>query len=334
MMTPQPLAVQIAGIGHYLPARRVGNAELAARLGVSADWIARATGVHERRYVTTETSAGMAAAAAQQALAMAGATPADLDLIVGASAAPQQALPCTAVLVQRELAAPDGRSMCYDVNATCVSFVLALHQAALAIATGTAHTALVFSSEIASLSLNPAEPESAVLFGDGAAAVVLRPTPPGSTSRLWHARFATHSSGAHLTSVLGGGTLHHPNDPATTPDMHLFHMQGPALFKRTLRLLHPFVDEFLATVGWQRSTVDVLVPHQASGHGLAYLSKRMGFRPAQVVNHLAQRGNTVAAALPLAFSEAVAQGQVQRGQRVMLLGTGAGIALAAAALTF
>src|SRR5947209_2025392 len=157
------LPVKIAGLGWYVPERRVTNAVLADRFGVEADWIEKVSGVSERRHAAGETSAQMGAAAARQALQHAGMTVDDLELIVGASTGPQQAIPCTAVFVQRELSAPEGRTACFDVNATCLSFLFALHQVAHLIAAGTYRTALIFSSEITSLSLNPKEPHSAIL---------------------------------------------------------------------------------------------------------------------------------------------------------------------------
>jgi 3-oxoacyl-[acyl-carrier-protein] synthase-3 len=328
------LPVRIAGLGAYLPERRVSSAELERRLGVEPGWIARATGVEERRYAGGETSAAMGARAGRAALDDAGLDVGEVDLIIGASAAPQQAIPCTAALVQRELQAPEGRSLCFDVNATCLSFLVAFQAAAQLLAAGAYRTALIYSSEIASLSLNMDEPESAGLFGDAAAAVVLRRSAPDEPSALWHAAFATYSSGSDLTECLGGGTLHHPNSAATVPAMNTFHMDGPGVFRQAIRVMPGFLDGFFAGLGWGRDEIDVVVPHQASRHALEQLSRRLGFRPEQVYSNLRLRGNCVAASTPLALAEAVAEGRVTRGQRVLLAGTGAGLTLGALAITF
>lgn len=327
------LPVKIAGLGWYLPTRRVTNAELGERLGIPASRIERATGVRERRYVTTETTLSMAAAAAHMALEDAGLYPDDLDAIICASSAPQQAIPCTAAFLQRAISAPDGASACFDLNATCLSFLLALQTAAHLVAAGAYHAVLLCSSEPASLSINLAERESAALFGDAAAAAIITQSSAGEGSMIWHALFETHSSGAELTQISGGGTLHHPNDPTTTPEMNLFHMCGPAIFKQGLTLIEPFVDRFFSTLGWERDEVDAVVPHQASRHAIDVLTRRLGFSDEQVINALALRGNCVSASIPLTLAEAVHAGSIRRGDRVVLLGSGAGLTLGALALT-
>lgn len=330
----QHLPVKIAGLGWYLPERRVTSGELGERLGVAPGLIERATGVVERRYASGETSAGMAAAAITMALEHAGIALGDIDAFIGASTAPQQCIPCTAALVQRELGAPEGRSVCFDINATCMSFLVALQTAAHFIAAGLYQRIVIFSSEIVSPSLNPVEWESAALFGDAAAAAVLTRSPDGAASAIWHSRFATYSSGADLTRCVGGGTLHHPNHPATTSEMNLFAMQGPAIFRQALRIMRPFVDDFFSTLGWERGQVAAVVPHQASRHAVEQLSGRLGFRQDQVFTNLQLRGNCVAASIPLALAEAVHSGRIRRDDRVLLLGTGAGLTVGAVALTF
>lgn len=326
--------VKIAGLGSYLPERIVTSAELEHELGLAPGWVERVTGVRERRYVAHETAAGMAASAARRAIADAGLALAAIDLIIGASSAPQQAIPCTAALIQRELGAPDGGSACLDINATCMSFLAALQVAAHLVAAGSYRAALICSSEIAAHSRNPAEPESAVLFGDAAAAAVITRAAPGEASCIAAEQFATYSSGAQLTEILGGGTLHHPNDPATTAAMNMFHMNGPGVYKKAMRHLGPFLDSFFERAGWAREAIDLMVPHQASRHGVELLSARLGFRPDQLMINLAERGNCIAASIPLALAEAHAGGRLRRGQRVVLLGTGAGLTIGAIGLVF
>ena len=328
------LPVKIAGLGYYIPERRVTNAYFEHTYGFSARWISQVTGVYERRYVTDETTVQMGVNASRMALQAAHLAVDDLDAIICASAAPQQMIPCTAALLQRDLGAPEGRSACVDINATCLSFLFALQMVSHMVAAGVYHTVLICSSEIPSTSLDLSEPESATLFGDAAAAAIITRTPAAETSAIWHSQFATYSSGAEFTQLSGGGTLHHPNHSATTPDMNLFHMQGPALFRQGLPLIGPFLDTFFAHLPYERSDMEAVVPHQASRHAIEVLNRRLGFQSSQIINTLACYGNCVAASIPLTLAEAVHAGRIKRGDRVALLGTGAGLTLGALALTF
>lgn len=328
------LPIKIAGLGHYLPECIVSSAELEERLHLERGFIEQSTGVRERRFATHECSAEMAAIAARRALDSAGLDLAGVDLIVGASTSPQQSVPCTAALVQRELGAPDGGSACFDVNATCLSFLFALHSVAHLVAAGVYRRALIFSSEIICHSLDFTQAHSAMLFGEAAAAAVVTRASELDRSMLHHAAFETYSSGADYTRILGGGSLHHPNDPGTTPQMNMFDMKGRALMQQAGRLIGPFVNHALQQAGWTRAEIDLLVPHQASKPALNLLVERLHFRSEQLFVNLPLRGNCVAASIPLAFSEALEQGRLHRGDRVLLLGSGAGLSLGAVALTF
>jgi 3-oxoacyl-[acyl-carrier-protein] synthase-3 len=328
------LPVKIAGLGTYLPERIVTNEELEAELGLTPGWIAKRTGICERRYNTGETAIHQAAQAVRGALAHAGLTVADVDAFVGASSGPQQLIPCNATLLQRELGAPEGESMCFDINATCLSFPVALHAVAPMVASGLYKCLVIFSTEIASRSLNSNQKESAVLFGDGAAAAVLIRTPDGESSAVHFARFATHSSGAEHTQFRGAGSLHHPNDPATTVAMNQFEMNGPAVFLQAARLITPFLDRFFSDIGVPRHAFRHVVPHQASGHAVDLLHKRLGFCPGQVVRNIETRGNCIAASIPIALTEALQTGRIERGDPIFLVGTGAGLTLGALAMTY
>ncbi len=335
MSLPTPLRVRLSGVGTYLPEHRVSSQQLASRLGVDARWIEETTGVIERRYVAdSDTTVGMASAAAKAALGNARANKDELDTIIFAAISRQQLIPCTAVFIQRALECSEGRSFCFDVDATCLSWMVGLHAASLRIAAGCSQCALVVSSEMASRSLDPMQPESAVLFGDAAAAAIIRPSGAGDGSCLNHALFETYNSGAELTQFQGAGTAHHPNDPYTLPEMNRFHMDGPAVFKLARRLAPPFIERFLGEAGTKRSDYDGVVAHQTSIMGIRALTRHLGFSPDQVITNLAQRGNTIAASIPLLLSEAIISGRIERGQRILLIGTGAGLSLGAMDLVF
>ncbi len=326
-------AVRIAGMGVFLPEQRVTSEELDVRFGVRPGWTSGATGVDERRYVQDETTEQMGAQAALSALKAAGLPHRDIDVVISAAASPRQLLPCTAVFMQRELGLPEGRSRCFDVDATCLSWLMALDIAANYIITGQAKAVLIITSETASCSLNIRDPKSAGLFGDAAVAAVI--TPQGeSESRIGHMLFETHSSGAEFAQFTGAGTRHHPNDPATRPEMNMFEMQGRKIFKMARHLAPPFIDRFMHEAGMSREEYDAVVPHQASKKGVEAISSAFGFRAEQVISNLAVRGNCVAASIPLALAEAVSAGRISRGDRVLLLGTGAGLTLGAMDLVF
>ena len=323
--TPSPgLRVKVAATGFYAPPRVETAAELAPRIGTSEDWIKTRAGVGERR-ISDEPIEVMAAHAARAALQSGGAP----DLIVYASVCPRQLIPDTSVYVQHELGLEG--IPCHSVHASCLSFVVAFHSAAALVAAGAYRRVLVVSAERASIGRNLAEPESAALLGDGAAAAVLEPTPKGEASELVGWRMATWPRGASLTEVRGHGLRLHPNDPATRTEDNQFSMDGPGVYRMALRHVRPLVLALLKDHGLTLADVDWLVPHQASGPGLDMLP-RLGFPAERTVNIVGQFGNCVAASVPMALAHLAASGRLKRGQRVLLLGTGAGFSVGAALL--
>jgi 3-oxoacyl-[acyl-carrier-protein] synthase-3 len=322
--TSLALRVKITSVAFYAPPRVETAAELAPRIGTSADWITTRTGVRERR-ISEEPVEVMGARAARAALGS-GEAP---DLILNASVSMRQALPDTSVFIQHELGLDAIPS--WTIHASCLSFLVALQSAAAHVAAGAYRRVLVVSAERGSFARNLAEPESAALLGDGAAAAVLEPTPQGEASELVGWRMRTWPQGAALTEVQGYGQTHSPNDPRTRPEHNLFSMDGPGVFKMALRRLPALVRELLTDHDLTPDDVDWVVPHQASGPGLALLP-RLGFPAERFVNIVGEYGNCVAASIPMALAHLAASGRLRRGQRVLLLGTGAGFSVAGAVL--
>jgi len=265
----------------------------------------------------------MAAHAARAALQSGGAP----DLIVYASVCPRQLIPDTSVYVQHELGLEGIPS--FSIHASCLSFLVALQNAAALVAAGTFRRVLVVSAERGTFGRNLSDPESAALLGDGAAAAVLEPTPRGEASEIAGFRMSTWPKGAALTELRGGGQAHSPDDPATRPEDNLFSMDGPGVFKMARRRVPALVRELLAEQGLGVDDIDWVVPHQASGPGLEMLP-RMGFPAERTVNIVGQYGNCVAASIPMALAHLAASGRLRRGQRLLLLGTGAGFSVAGA----
>jgi len=318
------LRVKVTSTGFYAPPRIETAAELAPKIGQTEEWILTRTGVRERR-IADEPLEVMAARAARAALQAGGAP----DLIINASTTTRQLIPDTSVFIQRELGF-DGIPS-YSVHATCLSFVVAFYNAAALVASGAYRRVLVVSTEAGSFARNLSQPESAALIGDGAAAVVLEPTPEDETSELEGWRMLTYPKGAELTELRGGGQRRYPNHADTQPDDHFFSMDGPGIYRMARPRVHLVVRELLADLGLTIADIDWVVPHQASGPGLELLP-RLGFASDRVVNIVGEYGNCIAASIPMALASLSASGRVRRGDRVLLLGTGAGLSVAGAVL--
>lgn len=318
------LQLKVLNTGMYAPPRIVTASEIAERVGRTADWVVTHTGVEQRRW-SHEPVEEMAAHAARQALTP-GESP---DLIINASLSQRQMVPDTSVFVQRALGFSGIPS--FSIHATCLSFLVALHQASALLTSGANRRILIVSAERGSLSLNDQEPESTVLIGDGAAAAVVERPSQGETSSLLGWKMATWPQAAELAEIRGFGAERHPNCTETKPEDHLFHMNGPALYRMVKRRMAIFVKQLLDSAGISPEHIDLVVPHQASGPGMK-LASRLGFAPERVINIVADYGNCIAASLPMALAFAQASGRLQRGHHVLLLGSGAGLSIAGAIL--
>ena len=321
--------VRLAQSAIFLPERVVTAAELEARLGLETGWVEAKTGVLRRHVAEPglDTNATMGAAAARGALDAAGLDLGDVDLLINASGSVQQPLPCTAALIQRELggaAAAASGTPCFDLNATCLSFLAALDLAAAWLAVRGRGRVLLVSSEIATQGVDWSEPGAACLFGDGAAAFLLEAA-PGAPTGLVASRFETWSEGADLCAVRGGAQARPPwtYSPETHRDF-LFHMDGPGVHRLAMKRLPGLVERCLADAGTALADVDTVVPHQAGMGPIRLVERRLGLAPGRMVITVAEHGNLIAASIPVALHLARERGQVRPGQRVLFLGTAAG----------
>lgn len=326
--TLRPFA--ILGTGHALPHSVVWSADLDSGLGLPAGSVERAGGVKKRYFVDKDqTAAAMGAVAARAAIRAANLSFAEIDCLVAASGTMEQALPCNAALIHRELALAPLSIPAFDVNATCLGFVAAVDMLSWPIASGHYRRTLIVASDIASLGLNWQDLESSAIFGDGAAAAVVGTCDEHPGSCILASDMITLSEGATLCEIPGLGSRHHPKRSATPAHENLttFRMDGKGVFKLVLSQLPQFVERILTKARLAREDIDWIVPHQASLPALQHLTKRLGFRSERVVNIFADHGNQVAASLPTALDVAIRDGRIQRGQRVLLLGTGAGVSI-------
>ncbi|MBI5297765.1 MAG: ketoacyl-ACP synthase III [Chloroflexi bacterium] len=327
------LPLKIIGLGRYLPARVVPSSELERICNLPAGWVERRNGVRERRWVTDETSSYMAAQAAREALDEAGLKPNELSLIINASGTAEQAIPDTGALIQKQLGLGKSGIPAMTVHNTCLSFVAALDVAANYLYSGRYKNILIASADVASCGINPKEPESASLVGDAAAAVMVTRSGAGDKSMIHNAHIKTYGDGAYLTAIMGGGSGRHPAKPNHNPEDDLFHMDGPAVLRMVRGIASEYLDELYPGLSKSLVDIDVVVPHQASKVGLMMLS-RFGWPQERIMSTLEWLGNCVAASIPSTLYQAVRDGKIQRGNKVLMVGTGAGLSIGGLVLTY
>jgi 3-oxoacyl-[acyl-carrier-protein] synthase-3 len=314
----------ITGTGSALPARRVSNAELAETVDTSDAWIVERTGIRFRHIAgPDETTGTLAADACKAALAAAGRTAQDIDLIVLATATPDQTFPSTATKVQAMLGIDD--CVAFDVAAVCSGFLYALQVADSMLRAGAHRRALVIGSETFSRILDWEDRTTCVLFGDGAGAIVLEAS-ESKGDRAERGILATrlHADGRHneLLYVDGG--------PSTTGTVGKVRMKGREVFRHAVVNLAAVMTESLAVAGLETGDIDWVVPHQANARILDATARKLGLDPAQVVVTVDQHANTSAASVPLALDTAVRDGRIKPGHLIVLEAMGGGFTWGAA----
>lgn len=314
----------ITGTGSALPVRRVSNAELAETVDTTDDWIVERTGIRFRHLAGDgETTATLATGAARAALAAAGLDASAIDLIVLATATPDQTFPATATKVQAALGIND--CVAFDVAAVCSGFLYALHVADSLIRTGAARRALVIGAETFSRILDWEDRTTCVLFGDGAGAIVLEGQDGGDRGILYS---SLHADGRHneLLYVDGG--------PSTTGTVGKLRMKGREVFRHAVVNLAAVMEEVLASANLTPGDVDWVVPHQANARILDATARKLGLPGEKVIMTVDQHANTSAASVPLALDVAVRDGRIQRGDLLVLEAMGGGFTWGAALVRF
>jgi len=313
----------VAGVGSALPKRQVTNAELAQTVDTTDEWIVERTGIRNR-YIAGdgETTATLATDAARAALAHAEIDATGIDLIVLATATPDQTFPSTATKVQAALGIND--CIAFDVHAVCTGFLYALSVADSMLRSHSANRALVIGAETFSRILDWEDRGTCVLFGDGAGALVLS-AEDGETGIL---ATKLHADGRHndLLFVDGG--------PSTTGTVGKLRMKGREVFRHAVVNLADVMGEVLDGAGLSPADVDWVVPHQANARILDATAKKLGLPPEKVVVTVDRHANTSAASVPLAFDTAVKDGRIKRGDLVVLEAMGGGFTWGAAALRY
>ncbi len=313
---------KITGSGYYLPPTIETSLDLSQKINKDVNWILSRTGVEERRVSEIDVDQ-MGAIAAKDAI---GNKPKP-DLIINASGVPKQTIPDTSVFIQKELGYEGIPS--FSVHSTCLSFITALNVAGSMINSKIYKNILIVSSDRGTRGRNFNEPESASLLGDAAAAIYLEAS-NNNKQGLIDFEMSSWPDGAELTQVKGGGTNLHPQDNITKDEDNLFSMNGPEVFKYSLRKVYNMISEILDRNNISKTDIDLLIPHQASGRGVDAYSKYGGFEKGQVMNIISKTGNCVAASIPLALAMALENKKIIKDDLIFFVGTGAGLSIASA----
>ncbi len=321
-----PSYSHISGWGKYVPAKILTNYDLEKMVDTSHDWIVQRTGIHERRLATPdETTATMAVAASQPALAKAGLSPTDLDLIIVATSSPDYFVPAVSSMVQAQLGAT---CPAFTVTTGCTGFVYALVVGHQFIANGAFRRILIIGVELISRFLDWSDRNTCVLFGDGAGAVVLAASDrPGGVLA-----FDLGSDGArseHL-KMEGGGCAQPMSHAVIERGENFLRMNGPEVFKFASRILPQSTQAVLRNAGMSLDELDLLIPHQANARIIEAAIKLLGIEPHKVFINLHKYGNTSAASIPIALVEALEEGRIKSGDRLALVSFGAGLTWASA----
>lgn len=321
------LRAVITGTGKALPARRVSNAELAEQVDTTDDWIVERTGIRFRYIAgTDETTGTLATAAAREAMDAAGLEPGDIDLIVLATATPDQTFPATATKVQAALGIAD--CVAFDVAAVCSGFLYAVQIADSMLRAGTHRRALVIGAETFSRILDWEDRTTCVLFGDGAGAIVLEAQESDSETGRGILSTKLHADGRH------NGLLYVDGGPSTTGTVGKLRMKGREVFRHAVVNLAQVMEEALVAAGKTASDVDWLVPHQANARILDATARKLDLPAEKVVMTVDIHANTSAASVPLALDTAVRDGRIRKGDLVVLEAMGGGFTWGAAVVRF
>lgn len=315
-------AVGILATGSYLPERILTNKELETMVDTTDEWIVSRTGIRERRVSTPEqASSDLAYEASMRAIEKAGLTPDQIDLILVATVTPDMMFPSTACILQNRLGA--NKAAALDVSAACTGFIYALATGSKFIETGMYRHVLVVGVESLSKITDWEDRNTCVLFGDGAGAAVLGPVEDGQGFQSF-VLGADGSGGVHLNQKAGGSRL--PASLETIENkQHFVYMNGREVFKFAVRVMNTATDEAIEKAGMSKEDIDFLVPHQANQRIIDAAVERLGLSEDKVVVNLDRYGNMSSASIPVALDEAVAEGRIQDGSNLLLVGFGGGL---------
>ncbi len=319
----------ITGVGSYVPAKILTNADLEKMVDTSDEWIISRTGIKTRRQAAKdEFTSDLAAHAAQRAMKKAGVTADQIDLIIVATITPDMPFPATACIVQQKIGAP--RAAAFDLEAACSGFIYGLEVGQQFIMSRTYDTVLVIGAEKLSSIVDWKDRNTCVLFGDGAGAAVLQSRP--NSHGLLTAVMGADGSKGNLIHMPAGGSRCPASVDSVNARLHFLRMEGKETFKNAVQAMLTAAREALSRCELDITKIKCVIPHQANQRIIDAVGERLGATPEQLFINLDRYGNTSAASVAIALDEAVSSGKIQRGDLILLIVFGAGLTWGAAVI--
>ena len=320
--------IGVVGAGMYVPRKVLTNADLERMVDTTDEWIRSRTGIRERRVIEPGmATSDLAEAAAKDALKQAGVAAKELDLIIVGTSSPDMLFPSTACLLQHRLGAPS--AVCFDLSAACSGSVFSMITAQQFLLAGRYKKALVVGAEVLSSFIDWTDRSTCVLFGDGAGACVMTPVSRGG---ILATDMGCDGAAADLLCMPGGGSKYPPSHASVDQRLHFLRMNGIEVFKLAVRRMTDSVKRVLASSGLTSEQIDCFIPHQANIRIIEAVAKWANLPMQKVFVNLDRYGNTSAGSNLIALSEAVQQGMVKPGSRVVLVAFGAGMTWGSIAL--
>ena len=318
--------VKIVAMGSYLPKKMVTDDVFDKRFNLEKGTTFKKSGVKIRHYVENETQVDMAVYAIQEAFEK--VEDKNIDCIVFAGGTPQQLIPCTASLIQKALGKEFSSIPCFDINSTCLSFVTAFDTISYLIDAGKYKRVILVSSDIASLGINYKDFNSSILFGDGAAAAILEKIPNDESSKIFTYNLKTYGEGAQCARISGGSSyLPFYKCTKENKDEYLFHMDGLKLYEIASKHIVKIFNDALSSQNLTLDDIKLVIPHQASLMAMKLIQRKLKIPTQKYMYNIENQGNTIASSIPLCLDFAIKNNMIKRGDKVVLLGTSAGLSI-------
>ncbi|MCL6457116.1 MAG: ketoacyl-ACP synthase III [Gorillibacterium sp.] len=325
------MPVGVLGTGKHVPERVLTNFDLEKIVDTNDEWIRTRTGIRERRIASAEEAASdLAFPAAEQALKNAGITAADLDLIIVATVTPDMAFPSTACILQERLGAK--KAAAFDLMAACSGFIYGLANATNFITLGTYKYALIIGVEVLSKITDYTDRNTCILFGDGAGAVVIGAVPEGRGFKSFE--IGADGTGGPLLKLHAGGSRCPSSAETIAQKQHYMYMAGAEVFKFAVRIMGNAAEEALRKAGLVKEDIDLLIPHQANIRIINSALHKLNVPEDKCIINLDRYGNVGAASIPMALAEAAESGRLSPGDRIVMVGFGAGLTWGASVLVW